>query len=82
MQSDMKKSGEAGSLGGDSNSGTSKDAFERAKKANMFGNELDQEIHSLHHYLKHFIISRGSKAEQSPSATAISEKVTFTEYQV
>jgi hypothetical protein len=61
-----------------------RDAFERAKKANMFGNELDHEIHSLHHYLKHYIISRGSKVDVLPSAasTAPAEKVTFTEYQV
>jgi hypothetical protein len=81
----LRKSVETGSFGGDSNSGggASKDPFERAKKANMFGNELDPEIHSLHHYLKHFIISRGSKAEQvSSAASTSSEKVTFTEYQV
>lgn len=55
----------------------SRDAFERAKKATMFGNELEPEIHSLHRYLKHFIISRGSKLDGGSS-----EKTTFTEYQV
>lgn len=55
----------------------SKDAFERAKKVNKEGNDLDPEIHSLNRYLKHFIIARGSKHDFSAS-----EKVTFTEYKV
>ncbi len=51
-------------------------AFERARHASQIDNDLVPEIHSLHRYLKHYIIS--SKAENVPG----SKKITFCEYQV
>lgn len=81
IQSDLKKGGSADIPDSNENSpqlGASRNAFERAKKANMFGNELDNEIHSLHHYLKHYIISRGT----NPPISTPSEKFVFSEYQV